>query len=124
VAGWAPRLIDAVGMGCIPVLIADYTVYPYQHFLEYTTFAVFVREVEVAILEDILNAIPNEVLVEMQLALAVVRDSFVYSHYSSNANVPPPPRNGPVDLATRELWLLRRELPFSKVTWERTWPDK
>lgn len=111
-------------MGCIPVILADYTVFPYQQLIDYTSFAVFVREVEVPILEDILDAIPPQQLVEMQLALAVVRDSLLYSHYSSNAIASPPAVNGPVDLAARQLWLMRREFVLSKSAWERTNPNK
>jgi len=80
VAGWAPRVFDAIAMGCIPVLISDYTVYPFQDLLDYTKFAVFVREGEVAVLQDILREITLERMEEMLLALKIVRSSFLYDH--------------------------------------------
>ena len=36
VAGWTPRTFEVIAMGCIPVLISDYTIYPFQQLLDYS----------------------------------------------------------------------------------------
>ena len=100
VAGWAPRVFDAIGMGCIPVLITDYTIFPFESLLDYTKFAVFVRESEVPVLQDILRGIPLERMEEMQLALKIVRTSFLY-----DPSLPLMGPHTPIDLVLRSLTL-------------------
>ena len=94
-------MIDSIGMGCIPVLISDYTVYPFQHILDYSKFALFLRESELPLLEEWLDSIPLQRLEEMQMALKIVRNSFLYKspHLLK--------RYGPVDLSLRALVLQR-----------------
>ena len=90
-------------MGCIPVLISDYTVYPYQEMLDWTRFAVFIRESEIPLVGefllcgsipprlslsdvptnfakgDILSGFSMQQKEDMQLALtAIARTSFLY----------------------------------------------
>ena len=36
IAGWAPRGFDAIAMGCIPIFISDYTIFPFQQQLDYS----------------------------------------------------------------------------------------
>lgn len=57
--GWSYRMFEAIAIGCIPVVIGDYTLYPWQqHLIDWTRFAVFIREAEISILLDILSTIP------------------------------------------------------------------
>lgn len=103
-------------MGCIPVLIADYTVYPYHNLLDYSRFAVFMRETEIPIMEDILYGYSIETLKEMQLALKIVRNAFIY--FSTPDSVPPKPAiYGALDLAAQSLRLIRLPKSFSRYYW-------
>jgi len=36
VAGWTPRAFEVIALGCIPVLISDYTIYPFQQMIDYS----------------------------------------------------------------------------------------
>jgi len=110
VAGWAPRLIDAIYLGCIPVLISDYTIYPFQDLIDYSRFAVFVRESEVPLMEDIIDAISPETEREMRVALGIVRDSLLY--FGS-----PLREHSPVDLALQSLYLMRTRKNNSTIVW-------
>jgi len=86
-------------MGCIPVFVADYTVYPYQEILDYTRFGVFLRESEIPILGtqfftiyikhnnltyiiklgDILSSYSKQQMEEMQAVIRIIaRRSFLY----------------------------------------------
>ena len=58
--GWSYRLFEIFAVGCIPVIMSDYTVYPWQqHILDWTRFAIFIRESEISILFEILSTIPH-----------------------------------------------------------------
>lgn len=78
VAGWSPRLSESIYSGCIPVLIAGYTAYPYQELLDYDKFTVTVRADELDRLEEVLQSIPLEVVRRKQLWALRVRDFFLY----------------------------------------------
>ena len=112
VAGWSPRTFDSILMGCIPVLVADYTAYPFQRTLDWTKFAVFVREAEIPVIGEILSAISPERMTEMHLALkAIGRRTFLYHDHESEMLS----RFSLVDLALREFTLQQRVFSYDEV---------
>ncbi|EIW68408.1 hypothetical protein TREMEDRAFT_32575 [Tremella mesenterica DSM 1558] len=79
IAGWSPRINDAIYAGCIPVLTAEGTHYPFADFLDWSKFSIRIKPTELDQLERILSAIPLEQLEEMQANLMLVREAFIYS---------------------------------------------
>jgi hypothetical protein len=59
-APWSPRLVQAVVLGCIPVVIADEIVLPYADAVPWDEIVVAVGERDVARLGEILAAIDSE----------------------------------------------------------------
>ncbi|OCF32658.1 hypothetical protein I316_05579 [Kwoniella heveanensis BCC8398] len=79
IAGWSPRTNDAIFAGCIPVLIAEGSHYPFASFLDWSKFSVRVAPTELDRIEQILAAIPLSKVEEMQANLVSVREAFMYS---------------------------------------------
>ena len=77
--GWSPRTNDAIFAGCIPVLIAEGSHYPFASMLDWSKFSVRVRPTELDQIEAILGAIPLTRVEEMQVNLMLIRDAFVYA---------------------------------------------
>ena len=119
-------------MGCIPVFVADYTVYPYQEILDYTRFGVFLRESEIPILGtlfrtiyikhnififklgDMLSSYSKQQMEEMQAVSRIIaRRSFLYH------DDPPELIKGPysiIDWVMKAFYL--RRMVFS---WDQIW---
>ncbi|MCO5550050.1 hypothetical protein L7F22_003528 [Adiantum nelumboides] len=69
-APWSPRIVEAVILGCIPVIIADNIVLPFEDLIPWRKLAVFVKERDVGMLESILTSIPALQVKEKQGMLA------------------------------------------------------
>lgn len=78
--------------------------------IDYTKFAIFVRESELPLLEGLLDSFTLPQLEEMQLALKIVRYSFLYLKQLLK-------RYGPVDLIMRNL-ILKRNLVDPQLFYE------
>ena len=76
--GWATRLADMLYAGCIPVIMIDDTIHPYETLLDYRKFSVRVHERDVTRLRDILSSINNRAKVSLQAHVLRVRDAFMY----------------------------------------------
>ncbi|ELU02170.1 hypothetical protein CAPTEDRAFT_209273 [Capitella teleta] len=63
---WSPVVMDAVWTGCVPVIISDYYDLPLHGLIDWTHFAVFLKEKEVLSLKSKLKSIPEEKLRRMQ----------------------------------------------------------
>lgn len=57
-APWSPRIVEAVIFGCIPVIIADGIVLPFEEVIPWKKLAVFVKERDVGMLGHILASMP------------------------------------------------------------------
>ena len=77
--GWSPRVNDAIYAGCIPVLTAEGTHYPFANSLDWSKFSVRISPTDLDSIESILAAIPLEEVEMMQANLMVVRDAFIFS---------------------------------------------
>ena len=99
-AGWSPRVNDAIYAGCIPVLTAEGTHYPFSTSLDWTKFSVRLLPTDLDRIEEILAAIPIEKVEELQRNLMLVRDAFIYS--SDEAPEDELKRRGPMFWALQE----------------------
>eukprot|EP00475_Leptophrys_vorax_P003056 TRINITY_DN1176_c1_g1_i1.p1 TRINITY_DN1176_c1_g1~~TRINITY_DN1176_c1_g1_i1.p1 ORF type:complete len:457 (-),score=85.85 TRINITY_DN1176_c1_g1_i1:397-1767(-) len=72
-ASWSPRLVQSIALGCIPVVIADDTLHPFQNskLFEggYQSIAVLVAESKINHLKQILKAVPQDQIQAMRRAL-------------------------------------------------------
>lgn len=69
-APWSPRIVESVVFGCIPVIIADGIVLPFEDVIPWKDIAVFVPEKDVPQLETILSEITPSQILSMQSKLA------------------------------------------------------
>ena len=56
-APWSPRLIESVLAGCIPVIISDDIVLPFEDIVDWTKFSIRVSESDLEHLPDLLFAL-------------------------------------------------------------------
>lgn len=113
IIGWSPRTNDAIFAGCIPVLIAEGSHYPYANFLDWSKFSVRVQPTDLDRIEQILAAIPLEKVEEMQANLALIREGFLYS--SDQNPQEEKVRKGPMWYALHEAGMrLRTRYPLVK----------
>lgn len=69
-APWSPRIVETVVLGCIPVIIADDIVLPFEDVIPWKKLAVFVKEREVGMLRHILASVPASEVKQKQAMLA------------------------------------------------------
>ena len=77
--GWSSRVDDSVRHGCIPVIIMDNVHLPFETSLNYSSFAIRVREADVEQIDAILRSVPSEVRRAMRLAMRRIWTRFVYA---------------------------------------------
>ncbi|KAG9005282.1 hypothetical protein FRB93_009836 [Tulasnella sp. JGI-2019a] len=79
VAGWAPRLIDAIYAGCIPIVIGHVTQYPFYDMIDWGKISVRIETSEVHRIEEILmSRYTLEDVERLQANLMLIRDAFMY----------------------------------------------
>lgn len=59
VAGWAPRMVDAIYSGCIPVILTLHTHLGFMEALDFFKFGITVSESELENIEERLMSIPD-----------------------------------------------------------------
>jgi nucleoside-diphosphate-sugar epimerase len=79
VAGWSPRVNDALYAGCIPVLIAEASHYPFASMIDWSQISVRIHPTELDQVERILNEIPLERVQQLQANIVAIRDAFLYA---------------------------------------------
>ncbi len=77
--GWATRTTDVIYSGCIPVLLAEGSHYPFADMIDWTKIAIRIDPTDLDQLEDILRAIPPEQIETLQSNLMSIREAFMYS---------------------------------------------
>jgi probable glucuronoxylan glucuronosyltransferase IRX7 len=79
-APWTKRFFEALIHGCIPVVIADTLVLPFEDQLDYSRLIVRVSQEELAqgLLKIRLQNISEETVVSMQRAIAAAKEAFLF----------------------------------------------
>ncbi|KAG8844514.1 hypothetical protein FRB96_003016 [Tulasnella sp. 330] len=79
IAGWAPRLIDAIYAGCIPVVIGHTTQFPFYDMIDWGKISISIETSEIHRLEEILvTRYTIEDVERLQANIILIRDAFVY----------------------------------------------
>ncbi|KZT50345.1 glycosyltransferase family 47 protein [Calocera cornea HHB12733] len=116
VAGWSPRLVDAVYAGCIPVFIGQAAQHPFHDMLDWAQFSVTVNREDLQRLERVLLSYTMDEVLEMQQRLMLVREALVYPLNEAAAKVRKAEERGPewwAMHASRMRWLTK--YPWSGV---------
>ncbi|KAF5203163.1 Xylogalacturonan beta-1,3-xylosyltransferase [Thalictrum thalictroides] len=74
----SPRVVEAIFYECIPVIISDNFVPPFYDVLNWDAFSVIVAEKDIPNLKVILQSIPDEKYISMQLAVKKLQQHFVW----------------------------------------------
>ncbi|XP_051223232.1 probable glycosyltransferase At3g07620 isoform X2 [Lolium perenne] len=74
----SPRIVEAIYYECVPVIIADNFVLPFDDVLDWSTFSVVVPERDVPRLKEILLEIPEGRYVAMQSNVRKVQRHFLW----------------------------------------------
>ena len=79
-APWTKRLYEVAQHGCIPVIISDVLVMPFEDQLDWSTFSIRVTEKDVSKgnLKMILDNVTYETIKKMQSNLNQIKESLVY----------------------------------------------
>uniref|UniRef100_M8CFX5 Exostosin-1 n=1 Tax=Aegilops tauschii TaxID=37682 RepID=M8CFX5_AEGTA len=74
----SPRIVEAIYYECVPVIIADNFVLPFDDALDWTAFSVVVAEKDVPRLKEILLAIPESRYITMRSNVKKVQRHFLW----------------------------------------------
>ena len=96
-ATWTPRVFESLLLGCIPAVVADHNVLPFQRSLDYQSFAVFIPEKRKEDIKQILKDVAPERLERMQIMADEVAEAFLY-------NTPPQPGDAFYHIAHELYW--------------------
>ncbi|XP_060176974.1 probable glycosyltransferase At5g03795 isoform X2 [Lycium barbarum] len=95
----SPRMVEALYMGCVPVLLKDHYVAPFSDVLNWGSFAVEMTSSDIPNLKKILMAIPQKKYNKMQR-----RGKTVRRHFEVNF---PPKRYDVFHMILHSIWLRR-----------------
>jgi hypothetical protein len=65
----SPRIVEAIYNDCIPVVLADAFVLPFSDVLNWSAFSLHIKESDIANLKQILQSIPMDICISMQVHL-------------------------------------------------------
>ncbi|KAJ0962847.1 hypothetical protein J5N97_027969 [Dioscorea zingiberensis] len=74
----SPRIVEAIYYECVPVIIADHFVPPFDEVLDWKAFSVIVLEDDIPNLKDILSAIPLRKYISMQTNVKRLQKHFMW----------------------------------------------
>ncbi|URD74950.1 exostosin family [Musa troglodytarum] len=74
----SPRIVEAIHYECVPVIIADNFVLPFQEVLDWSAFSVVVAEKDIPRLKEILLGIGEERYMTMQMNVKRLQKHFVW----------------------------------------------
>ncbi|KAK9275721.1 hypothetical protein L1049_022989 [Liquidambar formosana] len=75
----SPRIVEAIYYECVPVIIADNFVPPFNEVLDWSTFSVIVAEKDIPKLKDVLLAIPMRRYLTMQINVKMLQKHFLWN---------------------------------------------
>lgn len=74
----SPRIVEAIYFECVPVIIADNFVLPFEEVLDWSAFSVVVAEKDIANLKEILLRIPLRQYITMQMNVKKLQKHFLW----------------------------------------------
>ncbi|KAF8380528.1 hypothetical protein HHK36_028015 [Tetracentron sinense] len=74
----SPRIVEAIYYECVPVIIADNFVPPFNEVLDWSAFSVIVAEKDIPDLKEILLAIPLRRYLSMQTNVKMLQKHFLW----------------------------------------------
>lgn len=95
----SPRIIEAIYYECVPVIIADNFVLPFNEVLDWSAFSVVVAEKDIPKLKEILVAIPLRRYLTMLHNLKMVQKHFLWN--------PTPIRHDLFHMILHSIWFSR-----------------
>ncbi|GAB2272235.1 hypothetical protein Dimus_007056 [Dionaea muscipula] len=95
----SPRVVEALYVGCVPVLISDHYVPPFSDVLNWKAFAVLVPVKDIPNLKNILKSISTRQYIRMQR-----RGNQVRRHFEVHS---PPKRYDMFHMVLHSVWLRR-----------------
>ncbi|KAJ0523835.1 putative xylogalacturonan beta-1,3-xylosyltransferase [Helianthus annuus] len=101
------RLIEAIHMGCVPVVIKDHYVLPYSDVLDWTQFSVQVSVDKIPELKRILQEIPFSKYSEMHKKVIEVQRHFMVNLPAKHFDV--------VHMILHSVWLRRLNVKLNSV---------
>ncbi|XVE65117.1 hypothetical protein DITRI_Ditri07aG0155600 [Diplodiscus trichospermus] len=75
----SPRIVEAIYYECVPVIIADNFVLPFNEVLDWNAFSVTVAEKDIPRLKEILLAIPLRRYLKMLMNVKMVQKHFLWN---------------------------------------------
>lgn len=75
----SPRIVEAIYYECVPVIIADNFVPPFNEVLDWSAFSVVVAEKDIPKLKEILVAIPIKQYLRMLANLKMLQRHFIWN---------------------------------------------
>ncbi|KAI4304208.1 hypothetical protein MLD38_039752 [Melastoma candidum] len=72
----SPRIVEAIGVGCIPVIISDGYALPFEDVLDWAKFSVRIHVGRIRDIKTILQAIPREKYLRLQKGVMAVKRHF------------------------------------------------
>lgn len=75
----SPRIVEAIYYECVPVIIADNFVLPFNEVLDWSAFSVVVAEKDIPRLKEILLSIPMRKYLTMQINVKMVQKHFLWN---------------------------------------------
>ncbi|KAF6175435.1 hypothetical protein GIB67_036526 [Kingdonia uniflora] len=75
----SPRIVEAIYYECVPVIIADNFVLPFNEVLDWSSFSVIVAEKDIPNLKNILLAIPMRRYLAMQINIKMLQKHFLWN---------------------------------------------
>ena len=82
-AKWSNRCFESIAAGCIPVVIANNLTMPFEHYVDWRSFSVTVKETDISKLSFVLKNISKSKIQEMQENLNKVKLHFSYQNVDS-----------------------------------------
>ncbi|KAK8939555.1 putative glycosyltransferase [Platanthera guangdongensis] len=74
----SPRIVEAIYYECVPVIIADNFVLPFEELLNWSEFSVVIAEKDIPRLKDVLNGISLRRYVRMQANVKRLQKHFLW----------------------------------------------